>query len=237
MGARQGRSRNRLPQRESSLLVRSRSDHARVGKPEGNGSNTAAYQPGHSCGTARAISNQRHIRHQRASNRHDARRPGRPDVNTTTAESQLFWFFNRSASEMGICSSFMALRAAIMSGGSSRTSMQDSMTDKRIEATHRNRQILTRLSRLPQKHIDTLYAAYASRCWGDALEAAFGRAVGVCALSPAARRYYDDDVGYTTDGFWAWLLSVVLRGETERIAEIRVEASDMLRAAVRAYAG
>ncbi len=114
--------------------------------------------------------------------------------------------------------------------------MQDSMTDKRIEATHKNRKILDRISRLPQKHIDVLYAAYASRNYGEEMDAAFGRAVGVTALSPSAHRFYEHDAGSTTDGFWAWILSVVLRNESDRIAVIRLEATDMLRHAVKAYA-
>lgn len=159
-------------------------------------------------------------------------------MNTVTAESQLSWFFHHSAAAMGMQSSFESIRNAILTGGASRSSMVDSWTDKRVEATHKHRQILTRLNAVhPRRHVDILHVAYQSRAWSDEMQTAFGRAVGVTSHTTAAHRYYEEDAATTPpDGFWAWLESVVLRNEQDRINEIRLEATDLLRAAIQAYA-
>lgn len=148
----------------------------------------------------------------------------------------LDWFFRDSQAAMGICSSFEAIRFAIMSCGASKTSKPDSVSDKRIEATSRHRQILNRLGRIKNhNHIDVLYSAFQSRSWSKEADAAYGRAIGAAAYSKSAQTYYAEDAGRETDGFWAWLEGVALRNEVDRIQIIRLETTDLFNAAIRAY--
>lgn len=157
-------------------------------------------------------------------------------VNVTRAEKELDWFFYQSEAAMGISSSFEPIRQMIFTGPRNNPSPSDSMDDRRIEATHKHRQILTRLTSVrPQEHVAVIIAAHQCRAWTQEMTQAFGKAVGVCSRTTAARKYYEED-NIPEDGFWAWLNSVACCKEQERINVIRLEATDLLRAAIKAYA-
>ena len=155
-----------------------------------------------------------------------------------TPELDLEWFFCHSQAELGLCSNFEPLRYAIMTGGVSKTSTGDKISDKRINAAHRHRKILEKLNSVrPMHHIDIIYAAFQQRNWSDYLLNAFGRATGVTPFSKSAHAWYEEDsAGYgVDDGFFAWLEGTLLRGETDRIDIIRAEAVEQLHAALKAY--
>jgi hypothetical protein len=154
-----------------------------------------------------------------------------------SSTSDLEWFFSHSAAAMGVQSSFEPIRMAIMTGGASKTSMPDKMTDKKIEATHRHRKIHHKINAIRDPlHIETIHIAFQSRRWSDYLIGAFGRSTGVTQYSPAARQAYaDDSQALTDDGFFVWLEGVVLRNEQDRIAVIRSESIRILDEALDAY--
>lgn len=156
-------------------------------------------------------------------------------MNLLKAERDIAWYFQDSESEMGISSSFESMRMSIMLGGGGSQQFVDTMTDRRINATHRHRQIHTRIQTLTPTQQEVLSSVYESG-WEQAVLDALGQAAGAAVHTPAAQKYYLQDSPADRNAFNVWLTGVVHRNEKERIQMIRREATDLYKTAVRAYA-
>lgn len=151
--------------------------------------------------------------------------------------SDLVWFFSAAESSMGICSSFEAIRMAIMSHGASKTSKGDSMSERRLDAATRYRRVLAQLHAMPPGSRNILYAAYQPRQWPPELADAFGDCIAVTPFTKTANAEFEKDArrGHDDDAFYPWLSGVVLRGEADRIERIKYEALNLLARAHREY--
>jgi hypothetical protein len=152
--------------------------------------------------------------------------------------ADLLWYFQDAHAALGMQSNLRATQNTLLSGGPNRSSLPDSMSERRMQAAERYRRIEQKLRSLPARTRTVLTAAYSQRNWSSSLSCTFGMLhIGVCAFCPTAVRHFEADSGKRAiDGtFYGWLEGVVARKEQERINEISVEATRILNAAHEAY--
>lgn len=169
-----------------------------------------------------------------------------------SAETDLAWLHNCAEASMGVQSSFEPIRYAIMSGGASKTSVGDSMSDSRIKAASRYRAIMNRLKKISRTYQSILAAAYQPRQWSANLENAFGdvsydrdgtkrannRRIGVIVFCKTANDFFEADLpGADDSAFFVWIEQVAHSGDQQRISLIRDEANRLLEQAHRQYDG
>ena len=160
-------------------------------------------------------------------------------MDLNSADRDLYWFFNNAQASIGVQSNFNSVYNAIMSGGASRSSLPDSMTESRIDASTRYGEILTRLNAMPQSLRDVIYAAYQPRKYPPSLTAFLGeRLVPVTPFCKSANEFFEADAARTQvdDHEWfAWLEGVSARGEYERMGTMKGEARALLDKALDSY--
>jgi hypothetical protein len=144
--------------------------------------------------------------------------------------AELVWYFERSESAMGLHA--QSLEPSFAGGA-------DEIIDRRADATHRHRQIRSRLISLPRTLQDVLVAGYEPRRWSKTVWDNLRELTGIAVRSPAAREGYrkaNDKMRARDVSVVLWLEGVILRSEHSVLLPIRVEA-EMLRArAENAYA-
>lgn len=155
------------------------------------------------------------------------------------SERELNWFFSQSTAAMGMQSNFSSVYNAIMSSGASRSSMPDSITEARLDSAARQRSILVRLRGISPLLRDVIYAAYQPRQYERYSQAFFGdKLIAVTPFCDSANIAFESDAkGLIVDdqSWFAWLESIAIAQETERMSAMRTEAQRLFDDALIAY--
>lgn len=149
---------------------------------------------------------------------------------------ELEWYFNSAESAIGLQSNFGAMRQALLNGGVSSTSKPDSMSDARMDAVIRARDVQRRMQRMPPRMQDILYSVFQNRQWPTELWSVYDRSLGCLPFCRSANEEFEKDTSHINDdSFYPWLSGVCIRKETERLMRMKVEADALFVSVLDAF--
>lgn len=160
---------------------------------------------------------------------------------------ELTWFFQRSASEMGMGSSWESLSYLARSGcAHSAASPEDRMTERRVEAARRHRRIYSALMQCPLMAQAVLELHYDERRLPPELVRHLSAPVALVATrSPVCRDAFKAAAGKARareDSLLAWLTGLCIRAaghpttaDASLLSDIRIESEAMDGAAHRSF--
>lgn len=107
---------------------------------------------------------------------------------------ELTWYWQDAAAEMGISSTWGPMVSAAQGGfGGVRQDHDSRMTDARMRATARHREIRKRLDAIAPEHVTTLWYVYGGSVAPPQTVAHLGQLATLAAHMPATREAYDTD--------------------------------------------
>lgn len=107
---------------------------------------------------------------------------------------ELTWYWQDAAAEMGISSIWGPMVSAAQGGfGGVRQDHDSRMTDARMRATARHREIRKRLDAIAPEHVTTLWYVYGGSVAPPQTVAHLGQLATLAAHMPATREAYDAD--------------------------------------------
>ena len=110
------------------------------------------------------------------------------------ANDDLTWYWQQSASEMGISSSWGPMVSAAQGAfGGSAAKPDSRMTDSHMRATARHRAIRKRLDALSHEHASALWHVYGGAAAPPQTVAHLGQLSNLAAHMPATREAYETD--------------------------------------------
>ena len=107
---------------------------------------------------------------------------------------ELTWYWQDAAAEMGISSTWGPMVSAAQGGfGGVRQDHDSRMTDARMRATAKHREIRKRLDAIAPEHVTTLWYVYGGSVAPPQTVAHLGQLATLAAHMPATREAYDAD--------------------------------------------
>jgi hypothetical protein len=158
-------------------------------------------------------------------------------------DDDLTWYWQQSASEMGIASSWGPMVSAAQGAfGGSAAKPDQRMTDAHMRATARHRAIRKRLDSLSSEHASTLWHVYGGTNAPPQTVAHLGQLANLAAHMPAAREAYEADQAKAKGGkapklnIKAWL-ALSCSSQHPALASIIEQTIQAFMAAIEAWKG